>query len=134
MPKQTFITKDFFVPSSEKVIRQKLFALPDYIPHIKFLKENSIVQSIRFVYLHPDLEKEKVIDVSIHSLNDGQSKITLHCSYADGSVFQKNPFIKNAIDNFESAIKASINNTLDNFEVCTIRQKPFQKFFSYFSI
>jgi len=133
MPKQTFLSQDFFINSSEDFVKEKILNLPKFFSHITFVKENTIVQSIKFLYHTAGSIKEYHIDVSILSLNKNQSKITLHCSYTNGSVFQKDPYIKNALQNFEAATKACLNNTISDYEVCNIKRKPLQKIYNYFA-
>ena len=134
MPKQTFITRDFFVNASIDLVKKKVLELPLHIVYIKFVKENNLTLSIQFLYQYPDSEKDKLIDVSILELNEAQSLITLHGSFADGSVFNKDPYVASAVENFERAINACINNTITGFEVRTVKRKPLSRIFNYLSL
>ena len=134
MPKQTFITRDFFVNASIDLVKKKLLDLPQHIAYIKFVKENNLTLSIQFLYQYPDSEKDKLIDVSILALNETQSLVTLHGSFADGSVFNKDPYVANAVENFERAINASINNLMKGFELRTVKRRPLSRIFNYLSL
>ena len=49
MPRQNFISKDFFVPASEKDTRQSLLEIPGFEGMIKFKEENKTLQRIFFI-------------------------------------------------------------------------------------
>jgi len=127
MPRQTFITKDFFVDASEKIVKQTIFAMPSFFSAIKFIEENSKLQYARFVYEKSDSKSPAYIDVSLLPLNENQTKITLHGTYVNGAIFYKDEFMLNALKNFESAIYAGLDGNLSYFEPQTPGKTTKQK-------
>ncbi|HEY0733119.1 MAG TPA: hypothetical protein VGD33_11910 [Chitinophagaceae bacterium] len=115
MSRQNFITKDFFVEASESETKQTLLSIPDYVNNIKFLGENSLVQSIKFLYERANDHTPQHVDVSLLPLNDKQTRVTLHVGYANGQLFSKDNYIINTLHNFESAISAAINGNISAY-------------------
>jgi len=116
MPRQTFITKDFFVNASEKMTKQIIFAIPSFFSAIKFIEENNRLHSVRFFYEKNNNKPPAYIDVSLLPLNENQTKITLHGSYVNGAFFYKDEYMLSALNNFESAIYAGLDGNLSRFE------------------
>ena len=116
MSRQTFISKDFFVNASEQVARQTILSLPKAISNIKLVAENPRLHSVTFLYERPDDELPNHVAVSLLPLNESHTQVTLHGSYPNGSAFYNDPYINNAVANFESAIHAAINGNLSQFQ------------------
>lgn len=114
MPRQNFISKDFFTFSTEEDTKQALLSLPQFVNLISFVGENKLLQSWRFSYELPK-STNLYIDVALIPLNDGHVRITLHGTYANGHSFHKDGFITNALLNFERALQAAIAGTSGNF-------------------
>jgi len=110
MPRQNFLSSDFFVMSSERVAKQALINIPEHVSNIKFLKENQLVNSMRFLYVHPEKEVHNYIDVSVLPLDDQYIRFCLHASYTNGQAFYTDPDISNALQNFEKAVHAALKN------------------------
>ena len=115
MSRQNFITKDFFVEASESETKQTLLSIPEYVNNIKFLGENRLVQSIKFLYERANDHTPQHVDVSLLPLNDKQTRITLHVGYANGQLFSKDNYIINTLHNFESAIAAAIDGNISAY-------------------
>ncbi len=114
MPRQNFISKDFFTFCTEEDTKRALLSLPQFISLISFGGENKLLQSWRFNYEHPR-STTLYIDVALIPLNDGHVRITLHGTYANGHSFYKDDFLANALLNFEQALQAAIAGTSKNF-------------------
>lgn len=130
MPRQTFLSKDFFVDASEQETRKHILSLPSCIDSIKFVAEDSMRHSIKFVYERPadDPENYNCIQVILLPLNVDQTKITLHGSYAHGNVFHNQSEVFNALNNFEAAVRAALGGTISEFEVAQLKEdKAYKK-------
>jgi hypothetical protein len=114
MPRQNFISKDFFTFSTEEDTKRALLSLPQFVNMISFVGENKLLQSWRFTYEHPKSTRQ-YIDVALIPLNDGHVRITLHGTYANGHSFYKDGFLTNALLNFERALQAAIAGTSGSF-------------------
>jgi hypothetical protein len=107
MPRQNFLTKDFFVHASEHQTNHALREIPGFATQISFAGENTLLQSCRFLYTRAQAESQ-VISVSLLPMNDGHTHVTLHSTYANGHSFTRDPFIANALENFEAALQAAL--------------------------
>jgi hypothetical protein len=115
MPRQNFLSSDFFVSATEAEAREALISIPDHLPHIKLLKENSLIQSIRFLYEHPEKSIHNYMDVTILPLDDQYIRFSLHASYTNGQAFYADPDISHALSKFEKAVHAAINKDFSTF-------------------
>jgi hypothetical protein len=125
MPKQLHLSKDFFVNASEEKARQHILQLPQCVHNIKFIEENRVRRSFRFVYERPTESPDdyNYVDVSLLPLNVHQTRITLHGSCINGTVFHKDFKINNALRNFESAIHAVVKGSISEYEPQQIKIK-----------
>ena len=125
MPKQLHLSKDFFVNASEEKARQHILQLPQCVHNIKFIEENRVRRSFRFVYERPTESPDdyNYVDVSLLPLNVHQTRITLHGSCINGTVFYKDFKINNALRNFESAIHAVVKGSISEYEPQQIKIK-----------
>lgn len=117
MSRQTFLSKDFFVNTSETEAKQRILELPACIGNIKFVAEDTVRHSLRFVYERPaDFpENYNYIDVSLLPLGMEQTRVSLHGSYVNGTVFHNDSLITNALYNFESAVHAAVQGSIRDF-------------------
>ena len=117
MPKQLHLTKDFFVNAPENEARQHILELPNCINNIKFVEQNRVRHSIRFMYESPadPAEENNLIDISLLPLSVNQTRITLHGSYINGNAFHKDLKLKNALSNVESAIHAVVKGSINEY-------------------
>lgn len=111
------LSKDFFVNASENVARQHILRLPDCITNIKFVEENPVRHSFRFVYEQPAQTSEayNYIEVSLLPLNVHQTRITLHGSNINGNISHKDFRLTNALCNFESAVHAVLGGAVNEY-------------------
>ena len=116
MPRQNFITQDFFMFCTEEEAKSALLSLPQFVSLISYAGENKLLQSWRFVYEHR-VSTTLYIDVALIPLNDGHVRITLHGTYANGHSFYKDGFVLNALSNFEQALKAAIAGRSGSFVI-----------------
>ena len=118
MPKQMHLSKDFFVNASEEEARNHILHLPQWVSNIKFVEENPVRRSFRFVYErhYDNPENFSYVDVSLLPLNVHQTRVTLHGSYVSGAVFQRDFKVSNALSNFESAIHAMLKGSINEYQ------------------
>ena len=118
MPKQMHLSKDFFINASEQETRQHILQLPTCINNIKFVEENPVRHSFKFVYERPAETPDdyNYIDVSLLPLNIHQTRITLRGSYVNSTLFHKDFKVSNALYNFESAIHAVVKGAVNEYE------------------
>jgi hypothetical protein len=110
MPRQSFLSTEFFVIASEEEARTAVCLLPDHLPQITLLKENMLARSMRFLYEIPDKQVQVYIDVSILLLDNLHVCFSLHGSYPDGHAIHSDIDITNALQHFEQAVHAALKN------------------------
>src|SRR5436853_3136669 len=115
MPRQTFITKDFLVNIPEKEVKQKILTIPSLVDNVQLIGEHKLGQYLKFLYERPDSKLNHHIDVSTLPLTEAQTKVTIHASYTSGMSFHTDPYVSNALNNFEAAVNAVLNDTIGNF-------------------
>ena len=131
MARQTFLSKEFFVPASEAQTKALLYNLPQSLEGIKFLRESKITGGLTFLYEQLTKEIQK-IEVSFLPLNDEFTHITVHASYADGHSFQRDSGIEDVLVLFEHAIQATVSGK--KFQQPPSKKKSlFQYLFAPFS-
>ena len=126
MSRKNFVSSDFFVNTSEKEAKKALLALPEHLPHISLLKEDTVVQSTRFLFEDGGKSTQYYVDVSMMSLNDQYMRFALHVSYASGQVFSSDNEINMILYQFEQSVHASIKNNFDCLHLID-RKKPAAK-------
>lgn len=132
MPKQNFLSTDFFVAASEEEAKKAVAALPAHLSHIKLLKENNLIQSMRFLYEHPDKSLNNYMDVSILPLNDQYVRFSLHASYTNGQRFHSDANISKALYQFEQSVYASFKKDFTSLQLPQ-KKKFAEKNGSYFT-
>lgn len=130
MSRKNFLSSDFFATTSEEEAKKAICSLPRHIPDITLLKENTLVQSVRFLYEHKEKSVQFYVDVSILPLNNQCVRFSLHCSYTNGHSFHSDNDISNALYNFEQSIQAVVNNDFSFLNVSE-KTKPSSKKGSY---
>ncbi len=133
MPRQSFLSTDFFVNASEKEAVEALCSLPRHLPHINLLKENVLLNSMRFLYEHSDKAIQTYVDVSIFPLNNECVHISLHGSYTNGKRIQSDPDISNSLYHFEQLVYAALKNDFSSLLINQKTAKPAKKSSSYFT-
>jgi hypothetical protein len=118
MPRQNFLSKDFFVRASEQEIKQVMLSIPSFAKHIRFVQENKLVDSFRFSYQLPE-KKQHLLDISLLPLDDQFTSVSMHVSYTNGQAFYSDPDLSLALHDFESAIQAGLKG-------CVTDYKPFE--------
>lgn len=122
MPRQNFISKDFFVNATEEETRRSIKELPAFVPNVKMVRENKVIPSVKFLYERAAEERHHHVDVSVLPLTDMYTRVTLHVSYASGLAFNKDPYINNALQNFESAIQAALGGQADAYQASMVKE------------
>jgi hypothetical protein len=127
MPRQNFISKDFFVNSSETAAKQSLMSIPAFMPNVKFISENIIVPSLKFLYERPGDNMHHHVDVSVLPLTDDYTKITLHVAYINGHSFHNDQYVHNALYNFETAVHAAAKGSTIEYLPKEVKQNAARK-------
>lgn len=135
MPRQNFLSKDFFVEVAETEARRSLMNLPQCSPHIKFIKENPLTQTLRFLYQSADSKKHFQIDISLLPLDSTYTQVGLHLSYTNGQALSTDAGAKTVLLLFEQAVHAALRGevTATEFHLlkeATGRWKGFGQLFS----
>jgi hypothetical protein len=125
MPKTLHLSKEFFINAPEQTARQYILQLPECISNIKFVEENRVRQSMRFIYERAEETnvESNLIEVSLLPLNVHQTRITLHGTYDGQNAVKKEFKITNALSNFESAILAVVKGTPDEYQPQHVKTK-----------
>jgi hypothetical protein len=122
MPRKTFTTKQFFVNTSQTHARNIVAALPQAFGRLQLLSENPKLHSFLFFYEQESEQQHSHVTVSLLPLDEQQTQITVHGSYANGKVFYNDPYVTNALANVEAALQAAINGCVATFEPLVARQ------------
>ena len=112
MPRQNFLSRESFVNASELKTRDSILSLPFHLGHIELYAENKMIDSTRFVYIHPGKDREYFVDVTVLPLNDQYTRVSLHASHVNGHSFYEDAEMAIALHDFESAIHATVNGDL----------------------
>lgn len=131
MSRKSFVSSDFFVNTSEKDAKKALLALPDHLQHISLLKEDSVVQTTRFLFDNTEKSTQYYVDVSMMSLNDQYTRFNLHVSYTNGHSFNSDTEINLILYQFEQSVHASIKNNFDCLHLVDRKNPPPKKSFSF---
>lgn len=122
MPRQNFLSKDFFVEVSETEARQSLLNLSDCCSHIKFIKENALTQSLRFLYQPTDSKKHFQIDISLLPLDNKFTQVGLHLSYTNGQALTIDAGAKTVLLLFEQAVHAALRGDTSALAFNSLRE------------
>ncbi len=117
MPRQNFLSAEFFVTASEEEAKKAVCSLPQNLPYIKLLKENTLAKSMRFLYEHQGKQEQTYVDVSILPLDNQYVCLSLHGSFTSGQAFHSDPAISNALCHFEQAVYAALKNDFSSLEI-----------------
>ncbi len=125
MPRQTYLSKEFFVNASEQETRQHVLNLPNSINNIKFVAEDNVRHNLKFVYeaISDSADSNNCISVSLLPLSTNQTMISLQGSHSNGSAFHRDIQVTNALSNFELAVDAAIKGVLTEFQPVEIKRK-----------
>ena len=122
MSRKTFTTKQFFVNASQTEARQAVADLPQAFSRLQLLNENPKLHSFLFFYEQEGAQQHSHVAVSLLPLNDQQTQVTVHGSYANGQAFYNDPYVANALANFEAALQAAIKGGAASFEPLVAKQ------------
>src|SRR5437868_13582746 len=107
MPRQNFLSKDFFIEVCESEAHRCLLNLSQCSPHIKFVKENALTKAIRFLYQPLDSKKHFQLDISLLPLDNTYTQVVLHLSYTNGQALSTDAGAKTVLLLFEHAVHRS---------------------------
>jgi hypothetical protein len=116
MPRQTFLSKEFFINSSEKHAKLSLLSLPQLVGDIKFVSENRLTKSLRFLFQNITEKKNYQVDVSLLPLDDNYTQVNLHVSYTNEQAFVHDNSIRYALINFQDAIYAALKGDINYYK------------------
>jgi hypothetical protein len=117
MSRQSFLSTEFFVSASEAEAKKAVCSLPQHLPYIQMLKENTLAKSMRFLYQHPGRLVNYYVDVSILLLDDQYVCFSLHASYTNGQAFHSDPEISDALKHFEQAVHAALKHDFSSMDI-----------------
>ena len=117
MPRQSFLSTEFFVTASVEEAKRAVCVLPLHVSHIKLLKENTLANSIRFLYEHPGKQTHSYLDVSILPLDTMYVCVSLHGSFTNGQSFHSDPDISSAMQYFKKAVNAALKNDFSSLQI-----------------
>ncbi len=101
MPRQSFLSADFFVATTEENAGKALVLLPTQNRHICLVRENSNLHTMRFSFDHTEKSFPIYIDVSLLPLNDQFVRFRLHGFYTNERRIEDNTEIELALSCFK---------------------------------
>lgn len=117
MPKQNFLSTDFFVAASEASAKEAALSLPGRHGHITLLREHNLTHSLRYLFEHNHKPLQNYVDLSILPLDNLYVRISLHASYTDGKSFHSDFDIAASLQAFEEALQGALHGTVPNVRV-----------------
>jgi hypothetical protein len=124
MPRQTYLSKEFFVNASEQEAKARILSIPEGVNNIKFVAEDGMRHSMKFIYEQWSGDAaNNCIQVSLLPLSVNQTRVSLHGSHHDGTAFYKDVEVDNALSNFERAVQAAIQGSIHDFEPQEAKRK-----------
>lgn len=127
MPRQNFLSRESFVNANEIKTKDAILSLPFHLDHIELISENRMIESLRFVYIHPGKNREYFVDITVLPLNDEYTRVSLHASHVSGVSFYEDAEMAVALHDFESAIHATISGDLAAFKANGFGKKKEKK-------
>lgn len=128
MPRQNFLSRQTFVEASIDQAKESLLSIPVFASNIKFIAENEKLQSFKFCY---ELLQKNVIyyiDVTVLSLNNQYTRVSLRGEHSNGEAFDNDADMAIALHNFEKAIEASLKGDASNYQPHQPKEKKSKKF------
>lgn len=122
MPRQNFLSKDFFVEVDETEARRCLLNLPQCSPHIKFIQQNPVTKAIRFLYQPLDSKKHFQVDISLLPLDNTYTQVGLHLAYTNGQALSTDAGAKTVLLLFEQAIHAALRGDINSAVLSSLRE------------
>jgi hypothetical protein len=132
MAKQTILSKDFFVDAPDQPLKQTILSIPQFIDSIKFIGENTLSESVKFLY--EDDSDTHEVTVALRPLTCEQTRVALHVNYADKNTVQNQKQVQNVLDNFESAIHATLNGRPEEFQPKELKRSSPIRFFNFVTL
>lgn len=123
MPRQNFLSRETFVEAGEEQTKDSLLSLPAFVPHIKFVAENPVLQSTRFYYQVLEKNIEYTVDVTVLPLNSQYTRIGFHGKHTSGQAFDNDASIAMALHEFESALQAALGGDVSQFRPFTQKKR-----------
>lgn len=131
MPRQNFLSRESFVDASEKQAKDSLLSIPAFAANIRFLNENKLNESFRFLYEMPVKNIRYFIDASVLPLNEKYTRISLHGRHANGHTFNSDSDMAVALHDFESAIQAALKGDASLYKPYEPKVSNTKKFTQY---
>jgi hypothetical protein len=123
MPRQNFLTRESFVEATENQAKESLLSVPVFASNIRFIAENTRLQSFRFYYLVSEKSIEYPVDVTILPLNTQYTRICLHSEHSNGKAFDNDSDMAVALRDFESAIHAALKDDVSLYKPNVPKEK-----------
>jgi hypothetical protein len=115
MPRQTFLTRETFLESSENKIKELLLSLPNYCDNITYKSENQLTGILLFEFTSAGKKPTYFVSVSILPLNDQYTRVNFHASQADHAAFYENPDMAVALQQIVGSIQALVEGRFSYF-------------------
>lgn len=116
MPRQNFLSKESFIAATEQQVKETILSIPAFATNIRLIAENKMVESFRFVYEEPVKKLQYYIDVTIRTLNDQYTRLSLHAEYPNGQSFNYDSDMAIALHDFEAAVDAAIKGDVSLYQ------------------
>lgn len=124
----TILSKDFFVDAPDQPLKQTILSIPQYVNSIKFVGENTLAESVQFLYEGGSDTHE--VSVSLRPLTCEQTRVALHVTNADTTTTQAQKQVLTVLDNFESAIHAVLSGKPETYQPKEVKRSSSLRFFN----
>lgn len=108
MRRQNYLTRESFVAATQQEAKETLLSIPAFATNIRLLSENKMIERFRFAYEEPVKKLLYYIDVTVMTLNEQYTRISLHGTYATGEVLRDETDMAVALHDFELAVDAAM--------------------------
>lgn len=125
----TILSKDFFVDAPDQPLKQTILSLPQYVGSIKYIGENTLAESVQFLYEEGSGVHE--VSVSLRPLTCEQTRVALHVTNVDKESTQAHKQVLTVLDNFELAIQAVVSGKPETFQPKELKRGSSLRFFNF---
>jgi hypothetical protein len=129
MAKQSIHSKDFFVDAPDQPLKQTILSLPGFVNSIKYVGENTLSESVKFLYENDSDAHE--VTVSLLPLTCEQTRVALHVTTTEKTNGSSQKRVQIVLDNFESAIHAALSGKPEAFQPKEVK-KPSASWLNHF--
>lgn len=113
MSRKTFLARESFVDAAAIPVWNTLLSLPPFIEGLQLTQRNPLIETLQFSYEGPT--GAYVFTVTVLTLNEQYTRVSLHASFADGHSFHSDANIGKTIEWFERMLHAALKGELQQF-------------------